>query len=179
MVSNLNSPRDIEYANAAFGQGIAFTPMEMIRALASLANGGNLVTPHLAKMIKYDSGAEKVLSYPTTRTKITQATSDEITRMLVNVMDAYMKNTTTNIEHYSVAAKTGTAQVAKENGGGYYTDRNTHSFMGYFPAYNPKFIIFLYAINPKGVPYAFQTWSGPFLDISRFLLSYYEVPPDR
>ncbi|MFZ2205426.1 MAG: penicillin-binding protein 2 [Minisyncoccia bacterium] len=179
LVANLQSPRELEYANASFGQGIALTPIEMIRALASLSNGGNLVTPHIAKIIKYDDGTQKVLSYPTKRTKITEKTSEEITRMLVNVMDAYMKSKTTNLEHYSVAVKTGTAQVAKESGGGYYEDRHTHSFFGYFPAYDPKFIVLLYAINPKGVPYAFQTWADPFLDISKFLLSYYEVPPDR
>ncbi len=180
LVSNfLKSPRDLENANASFGQGVSFTPMEMIRALASLSNGGNLVTPHIVKAIKYDDGTEKVLSYPTKPTKISGKTSEEITRMLVNVMDAYMKNKITNLEHYSIASKTGTAQVAKEGGGGYYEDRHTHSFFSYFPAYDPKFIVFLYAVNPKGVPYAFQTWSDPFLDLSKFLINYYEIPPDR
>lgn len=180
LTSNLKNAREIEYANAAFGQGIAFTPVEMVRALASLSNGGNLVTPHIVKAIKYDDGTEKVLQYPTKRAKISEKTSEEITRMLVNVMDAYMKSkTSNNIEHYSVAAKTGTAQVADNVNGGYYTDRHTHSFFSYFPAYDPKFLVFLYAVNPKGVPYAFQTWSDPFLDLSKFLISYYEVPPDR
>jgi len=180
LVSNLiNSPRDIEYANAAFGQGIALTPIELIRALASLSNGGNLVVPHLVQKIKYDDGTGKDMKYNMQPTKISKATSEEITRMLVNVMDAYMKNKSTNLEHYSIAAKTGTAQVANNEAGGYYEDRHTHSFFGYFPAYNPKFIIFLFAINPKGVPYAAQTWADSFLSITKFLVNYYEVSPDR
>ncbi|MCX6751482.1 MAG: penicillin-binding protein 2 [Candidatus Nomurabacteria bacterium] len=179
LISNfLTSKREIEDANAAFGQGIALTPIEIVRALASLSNGGNLVVPHVVQKIKYNNGTEKSMTYKTTPTKISQATSTEITRMLVNAMD---KNLGANgkLEHYSVAAKTGTAQVADSVNGGYYTDRHTHSFTGYFPAYDPKFIIFLYAINPKGVPYAIQTWGDPFLSITNFLINYYEVPPDR
>ena len=177
LVSNiLNSPREIEYANAAFGQGIALTPIELIRALASLANGGNLVVPHIVEEIKYEDGLSKKMSYPVLRAKITKETSEEITRMLVGVMDNGLK---AGLEHFSVAAKTGTAQVADSVNGGYYADRHTHSFMGYFPAYNPKFIVFLYAINPKGVEYSATTWTRPFVDITSFLLNYYEVAPDR
>jgi cell division protein FtsI/penicillin-binding protein 2 len=177
LISNiLTSPREIEYANAAFGQGIALTPMELIRALASLANNGNLVVPHIVKEIKYDDGTDKVMTYPTTPTKITPATAQEITQMLVTVMDKGLKS---GLTHFSVAVKTGTAQVADNATGGYYTDRHTHSFMGYFPAYNPKFIVFLYAVNPKGVEYSATTWTQPFLDITNFLLNYYNVPPDR
>lgn len=175
----LKSPREIEYANAAFGQGIAFTPFELIRALASLGNGGNLVTPHVVKEIKYNDGTSKQMTYTTTRTKISVATSQEITRMLVNVMDKGIGGGLKKLDHFSVAVKTGTAQVADNVNGGYYEDRHNHSFFGYFPAYNPKFIVFLYAINPKGVPYASVTWTDPFLDITKFLLNYYDVPPDR
>ncbi len=179
LVSNLNSPREIEYANAAFGQGIALTPVEMIRALATLSNGGNLVVPHVVKKVIYNDGTSKPMAYPTTRAKITRETGEVITSMLVNVMDKAIKGGLAKLEHFSVAVKTGTAQVADNTTGGYYEDRYNHSFVGYFPAYDPKFIIFLYAINPKGVPYAATTWSDPFLDITKFLLNYYEIPPDR
>jgi cell division protein FtsI/penicillin-binding protein 2 len=175
----MNSPRNIEYANAAFGQGIALTPIEITRALASLGNGGKMVVPHLVKYIKYDDGTTKDLTYPTTPTKISEKTSQEITRMMVTVMDKSFDKLSPGIERYSIAAKTGTAQVANPSGGGYYLDRHTHSFVGFFPAYDPKFIIFLYAVNPKGVQYAANTWALPFLDITKFLLNYYEVRPDR
>ncbi len=175
LVSNLNSPREIEFANAAFGQGIALTPIEMVRALASLSNGGKLVVPHLVDKIKYDDGTEKTFIYPTTPVKITPATATEITRMMVTVMDSNAGK----MDHYSVAMKTGTAQVADNASGGYYEDRHTHSFVGFFPAYDPQFIVFLYAVNPKGVPYASQTWLNPFVEITKFLINYYQIPPDR
>jgi stage V sporulation protein D (sporulation-specific penicillin-binding protein) len=178
LVSNLYAPREIEYANASFGQGIALTPMEMVRALASLGNGGNLVVPHVVKAIKYEASGAKEITYPTSRTKISEETAEEITRMMVGVMDAYGEGKT-KLPRYSIAAKTGTAQVADNTTGGYYDDRNTHSFVGFFPAYDPKFIVFLYAVNPVGSQYASITWTTPFLDITKFLLNYYEVPPDR
>lgn len=180
LVSNiLNSPREIEYANAAFGQGIALTPVGLVRALASLANGGNLIVPHIVKEINYNSGLSKKITYPIIPTKINKQTGEDITRMLVTVMDKAIKNGLGKLDHFSVAVKTGTAQVADNTTGGYYEDRHTHSFFGYFPAYNPEFLVFLYAVNPRGVEYAATTWSDPFLDITKFLLNYYEVPPDR
>ena len=176
---NLNTNRSLEYANASFGQGIALTPIEMVRALSALGNGGNLVTPHVVEKIIYNDNTEKVFEYPTTPTKISKETSEEITRMLVTVMDKSLKGGLAKFDHHSVAVKTGTAQVANNEDGGYYEDRHTHSFFGYFPAYEPKFIVFLYAVNPKGVPYGAQTWADPFLNITKFLMNYYEVSPDR
>lgn len=179
LTSNLKNARKIEYTNAAFGQGIAMTPFEMVRALASLSNGGKLVTPHIVEKIKYPDGTEKEFKYDTVDTKISKETSEEITRMLVNVMDQSLKGGDAKLENYSMAVKTGTAQVAKDGGGGYYEDRHTHSFFGYLPAYEPRFIVFLFAINPKGSQYAATTWADPFLNISKFLINYYEIPPDR
>jgi cell division protein FtsI (penicillin-binding protein 3)/stage V sporulation protein D (sporulation-specific penicillin-binding protein) len=179
LIKNLESPRDIEYANASFGQGIALTPIEAVRAFSSIANGGYLVTPHLGREINYDEGTSKTLTFPKgTKQLIKSETSDTISRMLVHVFEAYDSGAH-KMEHYSIATKTGTAQVALENGRGYYPDRHLHSFFGYFPAYDPKFLVFIYLKNPKQVKYASQTLIPPFIDITKFILNYYNVPPDR
>lgn len=179
LIKNLESPRDIEYANASFGQGIALTPIEAVRAFSSIVNGGKLVKPHVVKQIRYDDGLSKIIDYPITKSGIIkEETSNTISRMLVHVFEAYDSGAH-KFEHYSVGSKTGTAQVAMDNGKGYYADRHMHSFFGYFPAYEPKFLVFLFLKNPKEVKYASQTLIPPFVNITKFLMNYYDVPPDR
>lgn len=179
LVSNLNSPRDLEYATASFGQGIAVTPVEAIRAFASLGNGGVLVTPHLVKEIRYDTGASSVQKFPVGKQVIRPETSKTITSMLIKVIDEGYSKGAYKLEHYTVAAKTGTAQVARDDGKGYYTDKHLHSFFGYFPATNPRFVGLFYIRDPRGALYSSQTLLKPFMSTARFLLNYYDVPPDR
>lgn len=178
LVSNLDSNRDVEYANISFGQGIAITPITMIRSLAILANGGQKVQPYVVKEIEYNSGFDKKYSYELGEQVISQETSDEITRMLVEVVDSTLLGGKAKLDYYSIAAKTGTAQIPHPQGG-YYSDRNLHSFFGYLPAYDPQFIVFLYTEYPKGARYASQTLAPPFMETAKFLLNYYDVPPDR
>jgi cell division protein FtsI/penicillin-binding protein 2 len=179
LVSNLKSPRDIEYVTASFGQGIALTPISMIRALATLANGGKLVIPHIATKINYGGGFGKTISEASGAQVISPEASKEISTMLTKVVDKALLGGRERNEHYSVAAKTGTAQIAKPGGGGYYDDRYFHSFMGYFPASNPRFIILLYTLDPATNQFAADTLAMPFMDLSKFLINYYQIPPDR
>lgn len=179
LIDNLNSPRDVEYATASFGQGIALTPIAATRALATLGNGGYLVTPHIAKKITFVDGTEKEIKYPKGAQVFSQETSEEISRMLTIVVDEALANGTVALPNYTVAAKTGTAQIPDPVNGGYYDDKFLHSFFGYFPAYDPEFIIFLYTVEPNGVRYASETLTTPFMDLTKFLINYYSIPPDR
>lgn len=179
LVDNLNSPRDVEYATASFGQGIAMTPIAVTRALATLGNGGHLVTPHIVKKINFVDGTERELRYPEGTQVIKPETSEEISRMLTVVVDDALRGGTVALPNHSIAAKTGTAQIADPVNGGYYDDKFLHSFFGYFPSYDPEFIIFLYTVEPKGVRYASETLTTPFMDLTKFLINYYSIPPDR
>jgi cell division protein FtsI/penicillin-binding protein 2 len=179
LVENLQSPRRLEYATAAFGQGIATTPIATARALATLGNGGLLVTPHLVREVRYDTGVTRELGWGEGERVLKAETSQEISRMLTKVVDEALLNGELKLEGYSVAAKTGTAQVANPAGGGYYPDRYLHSFFGYFPSYEPRFLVFLFALEPQGARYASETLARPFHELSKFLISYYHIPPDR
>jgi cell division protein FtsI/penicillin-binding protein 2 len=179
LIRNLDSPRDVEYATASFGQGIAITPIETVRALSTLANGGYLITPHLVKQTKYTLGLTKDTVYGDSKQVIKPETSKEVTQMLTVVVDKALLNGKIKLDHYSIAAKTGTAQIANPADGGYYKDKYLHSFFGYFPANNPKFLIFLYTVDPRGVDFASHTLTLPFSDLTKFLINYYQLPPDR
>ncbi len=176
-IRNLESPRDIEYATASFGQGISMTPIGTIRALASLGNGGVLVTPHVVKRTEYGIGPSRDFVASGEKRVLKKETSAEISRMLTVVVDKALAGGTLKMEHYSIAAKTGTAQLVED--GVYSKTDYLHTFFGYFPSYDPKFIVFLAVKNPRGEAYASHTLSKPFMQITKFLLNYYEVPPDR
>lgn len=179
LVSNLKARGEVEYANASFGQGIALTPVGAIRAFASLANGGTLVTPHVVKSIDYKNGSLKEIPFKQSKNGFKNIdTPNRITEMLVHVVDNYADGRI-KLPHYQIAGKTGTAQIALPNGGGYYSDRHMHSFFGYFPASNPRFIIYMYIRYPKGAQYASQTLLPAFMDMAKFMINYYQIPPDR
>jgi stage V sporulation protein D (sporulation-specific penicillin-binding protein) len=177
IVTNLQTSRQLEHMDAAFGQGIALTPVATVRALSAVANGGVLITPHVATQIDYTDGLTKTLSYPAQNRVIKQSTSQEVTRMMVYDVDNILSQGKDKMPDYSIAAKTGTAQIAEA--GGYSATDFLHSFVGYFPAYDPQFLIFLYTVKPQGVQYSSESLTNPFFDVVHFLINYYEVPPDR
>ena len=179
LTQNLNSPRDIEHATASFGQGIALTPVSTVRALSALANGGYLIRPHLVNKINYKIGISKDISYALQNRVIKKETSEEISRMLVKNVDEVLHNGKFKFERHSVAAKTGTAQIAKKGGGGYSEDDYLHSFVGYFPAFDPKFLVFIFTVKPRGVEYSSESLTEPFINTTKFLINYYNIPPDR
>jgi len=179
IVGNLQSTREVEYATASFGQGIALTPVAAIRAFSALANDGKIVSPRVVKAVAYPDGFIHAIARPDQVAVIKPETAATVTRMLVQTVDTSLLNGTLKMEHYAVAAKTGTAQMARPDGKGYYADQYLHSMFGYYPAYNPRFLVLLYGINPKGVSFSSQTMAVPFMNLAKFLVTYYDVAPDR
>ncbi len=179
ILGNVVKGRDIELATASYGQGVALSPIGTITALSTLANGGYVVKPRLVKEIDRVDGSVDKINTEKSAQIFTKETTDSVTKMLVNVVDVALKNGAIKMDNYSIAAKTGTAQIPDPVKGGYYKDRYLHSFFGYFPAYNPRFIVFLYHIYPKGAQYASDTLTKPFAEITQYLINYYNIPPDR
>ncbi len=178
LTKNLSSKYDIDYATASFGQGIALTPIGILTALSSLANGGIMMKPRIVDRVDSNIGISRNVDTVTVGRVLKQKTAEQITGMLVHAFDNGLLGGKYKINQYSVAAKTGTAQIPEPGGG--YGNKNLHSFFGYFPAYNPRFSILLYMVNPKnGARFSSDTLPTPFVNLTKFLLNYYDVPPDR
>lgn len=180
LVKNLSSDKEVDYATASFGQGIAITPISAVRAFSAIANGGTLVNPHIVKEIEYVDGTVETTPITEGRRVIKEETSDTITTMLVHLADDSLARGTLKFKHYTGAAKSGTAQTIDQKGG-YSKNEYMHTMYGYFPAYDPKFLIFLYNLKPKTNEQEVSsvTLSKPLFEIADFLLTYYNVTPDR
>ncbi|HEY4497116.1 MAG TPA: penicillin-binding protein 2 [Candidatus Paceibacterota bacterium] len=159
------SKRDINFATASFGQGISVTPIRLINAISAIANGGVMMRPYLNKELKPEI-EDRVIS---------ASASKEITDMMISAVD---KAEVAKINGYTVAGKTGTAQVPDFARGG-YKDEVINTYVGFAPAHNPKFTILIKLDEPSGAPLAGLTVVPAFREIAQFILNYYSVPPDR
>ncbi len=179
LARNLDSKEEVNYATVSFGQGIAITPIAAIKAFASLANGGKLIEPHVVKEVRYNDGGNYIVQPKVTREVLSRKATDDMTQIMVNAVDHALLNGAYSMDRYAVAAKTGTAQIAGP-GGKYYDDRFLHSFFGFYPAYQPRFVTFIYMVYPKnGAKFASDTLTEPFMNMAKFMINYYELPPDR
>jgi cell division protein FtsI/penicillin-binding protein 2 len=129
--------------------------------------------------VQYESGVTRTIPALAQPQVIKQSTAETVTDMLTKVFDESLLKGKLRQVHYSFAAKTGTAQIPMPGGGYYPGSTYLHSFFGYFPAHNPRFIIFLFGWKPQGQEYASATLAQPFMDMAQFLINYYDIPPDR
>jgi len=176
-ISVLSNMRDINFATASFGQGVALTPLELIRALSAIANGGKLVRPHLVARIVSRNGKTFEAKNGSPAQIISSETSVKLINMLVNAVENG-SGRRARVKGYTIAGKTGTAQVPDLKNGG-YLDEYIHTFVGFAPAYDPKFIALIKLDNPKGVRFAESTVVSVFHDLAQFIFSYLAIPPDK
>lgn len=173
----LKNWRDIHRANFSFGQGLSVTPLQMVTAYSAIANGGKLPKPYIVDKIIKASSEEIVTKPKTVQEVISSDSANKLTGMLVSVVEnGHGKKA--KVPGYSVAGKTGTAQIPKPEGG-YYEDRHIGSFAGFFPADNPQFAMVVKLDNPKNVDWAESSAAPTFGDIAAWMLNYYQIQPTR
>ena len=179
LTKNFDSNRDVEFATASFGQGFNVTPVQVIRAFSALANDGVPVNPYIVKEIRTPDGKVVKSFSPTYMERaLKPETAKTISIVLTHVVDTSLQNGALAFPHHSVAAKTGTAQMVGPNGK-YSNDRYLHSMFAYIPASDPKYLVFLYNVYPKGVEYASYSLAKPLFSYLQFLISYGTIKPDR
>ncbi len=176
-ISNLDADRDIDFATASFGQGISVTPLQMARAIAALANYGSMMRPYVVERVMDDSGNERIRNPVVERQAVSTSTAETITKMLISAVRGGFESRA-GVKGYFVAGKTGTAQIPNKGGRG-YSDEVIHTFIGYAPAFHPRFLILLQLNEPSGNRFAANTLTPAFHDLAEFILNYYEVPPDE
>ena len=173
---NIRENREINFATATFGQGISMTALQMVSAIGAIANDGKLMQPHLVAKIVAANGEEKQIESRVIRQVISSQTASQLTAMLVStVRNGYDK---IKIKGYFIAGKTGTAQIPNQDKRG-YSEETVHSFVGYAPAYNPQFLIFLKMDKPRGIQFASESLAPVFADLAQYLFNYYEIPPEE
>lgn len=135
----------------AFGQGVVVTPIQMVMAFSSLVNGGTLYKPYLMeKIVDPTTGAVIRRNTPTVvRKTISEETSHKMREMLEGVV-ASGGGARARVSGYRIGGKTGTAQISAGRGGYLRNDYIT-SFIGCFPADNPKYVGLIMFYKPNNV----------------------------
>ena len=156
--------RAIDFATASFGQGIAVTPMELISAFSAIANGGVLMRPFLNRDLNPQI--------------VDRVIKPETSRLVIEMMEsAVNKAQVAAIPGYRIAGKTGTAQIPDFQKGG-YTEEYIHTYVGFAPISDPRFIVLVKLDKPNS-NLAAQSVVPAFRDLAQFIFNYYNIPPDK
>lgn len=159
-----NAPQ-VDWDTAAFGQGIAMTPIELVDAISAIANGGLLMRPYI----------NAALQPQVIRRVISTSTAAQVTQMAVDAVDLAQ---VAEINGYSMAGKTGSAYIPNPNGGGYLNEL-TDSYIGWGPTTDPKFIAFIRLNTIPVTSLAAETVVPSWNELAQWIVNYYNIPPDR
>ena len=166
---------EINFATAAFGQGIEVTPIQLVKAFSAIVNGGDLIAPRVVAKV----GEEEKEKEVTRENVISDKTTSQLAAMLVSVIEnGYGKPA--KIQGYYMGGKTGTAQVSFAalgiNQAG-YSEKTWQSFIGFAPAFNPQFVILVKIDNPQTKTAEFSA-VPIFKEMAKYIIDYYQIPPD-
>jgi cell division protein FtsI (penicillin-binding protein 3) len=163
----------VDLATASFGQGVALTPIQMIKASSIIANGGYVITPHVVNKLEKDGWSQDVTPKTGEKVLSDEAVAD-IKAMMVEAAK-YGESKWTYLRGFSVAGKTGTAQIPIA--GHYDEEKTMASFVGFSPAQKPKFIMFVSLREPSSSPWASETAAPLWYSIAKDLFPYFGIQP--
>ena len=146
----------VELATISFGQSFQITPIELMTTVSSLINGGNRVTPHIGKeILNPDGTTKKQMSFDTKSGICTEETSKTLRKLLEGVVsEGSGKNA--QVEGYAIGGKTATSQTLPRSDNVYIA-----SFLGFYPADDPRLMVLVKINNPKGGVYYGGTIAAP------------------
>jgi len=134
--------------NMAFGQGVVITPIQMITAFSAVVNGGTLYKPYIVEKITDSDGTVVMRNTPTAVRKVI---SEDVSEKMRSILEDTVEKGTgkrARIEGYAIGGKTGTAQLSAGKSG-YIKNEYLSSFIGFFPADNPKYVVMAMFMRPQ------------------------------
>lgn len=163
----------------SIGQELGVTPIQVVRMMSAISNGGYLPTPHLVSKISDSTGELKQTVFPQPQSlPIKHESIHTLQTFVESVVDEGGSGLKAEIPGYSAAGKTGTAQVIGPSGsyadGGYIA-----SFVGYVPASKPAFAMIALIRGPKKEHYGGRVAAPLFRKIGQQVLKYLDIPPDQ
>jgi len=171
IVPKLNEYSGATMGNLPMGQGAAVTPMQMVQGYAAIAHDGIERPPQLVKRV-----GEERIPEPHGHRVISATVAEEVRKMLEGVLGPEGTASEVSVPGYSLAGKTGTAQVAED--GGYSKTKYVASFIGFAPAMDPKFLAAVIVDQPEGEIYGGSVAAPAFGEIAAFSLPYLGVPQE-
>jgi penicillin-binding protein 2B len=174
----------VDAATTAFGQGSAITPIQQVQAATAIANGGMMMRPYIIDRI-VDSNTGEVVE-KTEPDMVGQPISSSTAKQVLELMESVViapggTGKPYYIEGFEIAGKTGTAEIADPNGGGYLSGqgKNIYSFLGVAPKSDPKLIVYVAVDQPKITEY--EQGSTPvaeiFTTVMKHSLQYLNISP--
>jgi len=152
--------RQLDLATMGFGQTLAVTPLQLLTAVAAIANGGVLMWPHIEKAQLGPDGRPTLIVAPREVGRVVSpATAAAVNQMMVAVVEQGLGQPA-QVPGYWVAGKTGTAQIPSPKGG-YIPNSYLVSFIGFAPANHPALAVLVMVSQPQGANAFGSTVAGP------------------
>lgn len=173
---------NLTYANTSFGQGMTATTLQVAAAMSAVLNGGTYYKPHLVAQMVAEDAAKPVVNRPQAVHSgvVSQQTGRDIVPLLQYVIDHHNIKPPFDQSRYTVGGKTGTAQIARPEGG-YLKDDYNGTYLGFAGGDKPQYVIAVFVHKPKIAGYAGSAAAQPlFADIAHMLINNgYVMPKSR